>query len=59
MNEWLRQKTTTVPTPKHRDMKDKVTILYNWICHFDSDFDQSGRPNGRGSNIFRYIGPIT
>ena len=54
VNKWLRQKTTTVPTPKHRDMKDKVTILYNWICHFDSSFNQSGRPNGKGSNILKY-----
>tara|TARA_B110000114_G_C14986926_1_gene354911 strand:- start:13 stop:972 length:960 start_codon:yes stop_codon:yes gene_type:complete len=37
---WIRENTTTVPTPRNFEIKEKiiVNILYDWICFFDKDF---------------------
>lgn len=38
--EWIKNNTTTVPTPISWELKEQqvVNILYKWICFFDSDF---------------------
>jgi len=43
---WIRENTTTVPTPRNFEIKEKiiVNILYDWICYFDEDFTWN-RPN--------------
>ena len=43
---WLRNNTTTVPTPRSWELKRNqiVNILYEWICYFDSKFSWN-RPN--------------
>jgi hypothetical protein len=37
---WIRNNTTTVPTPISWDLKEReiVNVLYEWICFFDLDF---------------------
>lgn len=37
---WIKQNTTTVPTPISWELKQEkvVNILYQWICYFDKDF---------------------
>ena len=38
--QWIRNNTTTVPTPISWELKEQqiVNILFDWICYFDSDF---------------------
>lgn len=37
---WIIDNTTTTPTPRSWELKQKqiVNILYDWICFFDDDF---------------------
>ncbi len=43
---WVQDNTTTVPTPRSWDLKEKqiVNALYDWICEFDDTFHWD-RPN--------------
>ena len=43
---WIQDNTTTVPTPRSWELKQKqiVNILYEWICYFDDEFSWE-RPN--------------
>ncbi len=43
---WIRENTTTVPTPRSWELKEKqvVNTLYDWICEFDGAFYWD-RPN--------------
>ena len=43
---WIQDNTTTVPTPRSWELKQKqiVNILYEWICFFDDEFSWD-RPN--------------
>lgn len=43
---WIRENTTTVPTPRNWELKKEqiVNILYDWICFFDSRYTWN-RPN--------------
>ena len=38
--DWIRNNTTTVPTPRSWDLKQDqiVNILYTWICEFDEKY---------------------
>jgi hypothetical protein len=38
--EWIKENTTTVPTPRRWELKQEqiVNILYTWICEFDEKF---------------------
>ena len=38
--DWIKDKTTTVPTPRSWELKQEqcVNILYTWICDFDDQF---------------------
>lgn len=38
--DWIKDKTTTVPTPRSWELKQEqfVNILYTWICDFDEQF---------------------
>ena len=38
--DWVKNNTTTVPTPRSWDLKQDqiVNILYTWICEFDEKF---------------------
>lgn len=38
--DWIKDKTTTVPTPRSWNLKQEqcVNILYTWICDFDDQF---------------------
>lgn len=38
--EWIKENTTTVPTPRSWELKREqiVNILYTWICDFDEEF---------------------
>jgi hypothetical protein len=38
--DWIKDNTTTVPTPRSWDLKQEqfVNILYTWICEFDEQF---------------------
>jgi hypothetical protein len=38
--QWIRENTTTVPTPRNWEIKEQqiVNILYTWICYFDEDY---------------------
>ena len=38
--EWIKENTTTVPTPRNWELKREqiVNILYTWICDFDEEF---------------------
>jgi len=57
VTEWFSRNTTTVPTPRRWELNEDIATLYNWICHFDSNFTQTGRRHdGRGSNIIKYEG---
>lgn len=40
---WIRENTTTAPTPRNWELKREqiVNILYEWICIFDSSFTWS------------------
>lgn len=51
--EWIKQNTTTVPTPLSWELKEQeiVNILYYWITSFDSDFTTS-IPGRRSEVIF-------
>ena len=39
--EWIKNNTTTVPTPKSWELKQDqiVNTLYTWICEFDKKFN--------------------
>lgn len=52
--EWIKQNTTTVPTPLSWELKEQeiVNILYYWITSFDSDFTTS--VPGRKSEVIFY-----
>lgn len=41
--DWIKNNTTTVPTPISWELKERqvVNILYNWICFFDEEFTVS------------------
>ncbi|MEQ8470612.1 MAG: hypothetical protein RIC35_05480 [Marinoscillum sp.] len=43
---WIQENTTTVPTPRPWELKQKqlVNVLYDWICEFDGAFYWD-RPN--------------
>jgi hypothetical protein len=51
--DWIKQNTTTVPTPLSWELKEQeiVNILYYWITSFDSDFTTS-IPGRRSEVIF-------
>lgn len=51
--EWVKENTTTVPTPLSWELKEQeiVNILYYWITNFDSDFTTS-IPGRRSEVIF-------
>lgn len=38
--DWIKDNTTTVPTPRSWELKQEqfVNILYTWICDFDEQF---------------------
>ena len=40
---WIKDKTTTVPTPRSFELKEEqiVNILYEWICFFDEEWSWS------------------
>ena len=40
---WIQENTTTVPTPRSWEIKQKiiVNILYDWICTFDKNYSWS------------------
>lgn len=44
--DWIGKNTTTVPTPRNWELKEKqiINILYDWICFFDRRYEWS-RPN--------------
>ena len=52
---WIIDNTTTTPTPRSWELKQKqiVNILYDWICFFDDDF-YSFTP--RHSQVIAYRG---
>ena len=57
VKQWFADHTTTVPTPRRWELTDDINVLYNWICYFDPDFRQTGRPHEggtRGSNLLQY-----
>ena len=57
---WFSANTTTVPRPHRRTLNDDIATLYNWICHFDPEFSQTGRRHeGRGSNILKWVGSVS
>lgn len=51
---WIKNKTTTVPTPRNWELKQRqiVNILYEWLCYFDTDFEWS-IPGAR-SEVIKY-----
>lgn len=54
---WFSKNTTTVPTPRAWELSEDINTLYDWICRFDSDFRQTGRPHAGGtggSNLLQY-----
>lgn len=53
--KWLQENTTTVPIPRSWDLKKDqiVNILYNWVCFFDSNFENDV-PLGGHSQILYY-----
>ena len=54
---WFSENTTTVPTPRAWELSEDINTLYDWICRFDSDFRQTGRPHAGGtggSNLLQY-----
>jgi hypothetical protein len=50
---WIRENTTTVPTPRSWEIKERqiVNILYTWICFFDDEFAWDV-PGSRSEVIF-------
>jgi hypothetical protein len=52
--DWVKNNTTTVPTPRSWELKQDqiVNILYTWICDFDEDYTWD-RPNH--SQVIYYI----
>lgn len=50
---WFSKNTTTVPTPSPYELTEQISILYEWICHFDKDFSWS-RPGGT-SQVIKFI----
>lgn len=52
--EWIKQNTTTVPTPLSWELKEQeiVNILYYWITSFDPEFTTS--VPGRRSEVIFY-----
>jgi hypothetical protein len=52
--EWVKQNTTTVPTPLSWELKEQeiVNVLYYWVTSFDSDFTTS--VPGRRSEVIFY-----
>lgn len=54
---WIKNNTTTVPTPRSWELKRDqiVNILYNWICFFDADFYWN-RPNHSQIIFFKRSG---
>lgn len=57
VRKWFTDNTTTVPTPRPWELSEDINVLYNWICHFNPDFRQTGRPyegGTRGSNLLQY-----
>ncbi len=52
--DWIKQNTTTVPTPLSWELKELeiVNILYYWITTFDSDFTTA--VPGRKSEVIFY-----
>jgi hypothetical protein len=55
--KWLQENTTSVPIPRSWDLKKDqiVNILYNWVCFFDSNFENNV-PLGGHSQILYYRG---
>ncbi|WP_264529249.1 hypothetical protein [Flavobacterium sp. N502540] len=51
--QWIRENTTTVPTPRNWEIKEQqlVNTLYTWICYFDEDYDWY-IPGNRSEVIF-------
>jgi len=57
VRRWFADRTTTVPTPRPWELSEDINVLYNWICHFNPDFRQTGRPyegGTKGSNLLQY-----
>lgn len=54
--QWIRENTTTVPTPRSWEIKEQqmVNILYTWICFFDEDY--SWNVPGSRSEVIYYNG---
>lgn len=62
VRRWFADHTTTVPTPRPWELSEDINVLYNWICHFNPDFRQTGRPyegGTGGSNLLQYRPSIT
>ena len=55
--KWIQENTTTVPIPRSWDLKRDqiVNILYNWVCFFDSNFENDV-PKGGHSQILYFKG---
>ncbi len=53
--KWLQEHTTSVPIPRSWDLKKDqiINILYNWVCYFDTNFDNDV-PEGGHSQILYY-----
>lgn len=53
--QWIRDNTTTVPTPRSWEIKEQqiVNILYTWICFFDDEYTWD-IPGSRSEVIFYY-----
>lgn len=51
--QWIRDNTTTVPTPRSWEIKEQqiVNILYTWICFFDEEYTWDV-PGSRSEVIF-------
>lgn len=51
--QWIRENTTTVPTPRSWEIKEQqiVNILYTWICYFDDNYTWE-IPGNRSEVIF-------
>ncbi|WP_016988893.1 hypothetical protein [Flavobacterium sp. ACAM 123] len=53
--QWIRENTTTVPTPRSWEIKEQqiVNILYTWICCLDEEYTWDV-PGNRSEVIYYY-----
>lgn len=54
VTRWLVQNTTSKPAPYPRELDEPANVLYNWICYFNPDFERTGRPYDKGSDLLQY-----